>query len=228
MHTSDVPPTRKSISALGDVNPAGPHQRLTYSGSLQAFHTSSTGESKMRVTTTSNVWIWSFVSSPCMVANPFLSAYLAGERPAGDIDERTGDSAGLLRGQERRRGRDFGQPRRAARHPHLIQALDQALEGSLVLELTVDRGELLLRKRLGESGRPDAHYAHALWPDLRRQVADEGVGRCVGGAGAAHHRASVSGSAVQREDDAGSLFDHATRRNPRRDEVAAEAVYHGT
>src|SRR5918994_1813429 len=192
MHTSEAPPTRKSISALGEVNPAGPHHRVTYAGSLQAFHTSSTGESKMRVTTTSNVWVWSFVSSPCMVANPFLSAYLAGERPAGDIDKRTGDSAGLLRGQERRRGRDFGQPRRAVRHPHLIQALDQALEGSLLSELAVYRGELLPRKRLGESGRPDAHYAHATGPDLRRQVADEGVGSRVGGAGAGHHWASVA------------------------------------
>src|SRR5918999_647461 len=228
MHTSDAPPTRKSISALGDVNPAGPHQRLTYSGSLQAFHTSSTGASKMRVTTTSNVWIWSFVSSPCMVVNPFLSAYLARERPAGDIDERPRYGAGLLRGQERRRGRDFTQLGRAARHPHLIQALDQALEGPLVLELTVDRGELLLRKRLGESGRPDAHYAHTTGPDLRRQVADEGVGSRVGGAGAAHHGASVGRPAVQCKDDPRSLLDHATRCRPRREEVAAEAVDHGT
>jgi hypothetical protein len=30
--------------------------------------------------------------------------YLAGERPAGDIVERAGDGASLLRGQERRRG----------------------------------------------------------------------------------------------------------------------------
>src|SRR5215210_7876656 len=130
MHTSDAPPTRKSISALGDVNPVGPYHRVTYAGSLQAFHASSTGASKTRATT-SNVWVWSFVSSPCTVTNPFLSAYLAGERPAGDIDERTGDSAGLLRGQERRRGRNFGQLRRAERHLHLVQALDQALEGRL-------------------------------------------------------------------------------------------------
>src|ERR671912_2652918 len=104
MHTSDAPPTRKSISALGDVNPAGPHHRLTYAGSLQAFHTSSTGASKMRLTTTSNVWVFSLVSSPFTVANPFLLVNLARERPAGDIVERTGDGAGLLRGQEGRRG----------------------------------------------------------------------------------------------------------------------------
>src|SRR5829696_2368975 len=228
MHTSDTPPTRKSISALGDVNPAGLHHRVTYAGSLQAFHTSSTGASKTRATTTSNVWVWSFVSSPCTVTNPFLSAYLAGEHPAGDIDERTGDSAGLLRGQERRRGRHLGQLRRAARHPHLIKALDQALEGSLVLELAVDRGELLPRKRLGESGRPDAHYAHAAGPDLRRQVADEGVGSRVGGPGAAHHGASVGRPAVQCKDDPRSLLDHVTRCRPRRDEVAAQAVNHST
>src|SRR5215207_4797905 len=224
MHTSDAPPTRKSISALGDVNPAGPHHRVTYAGFLQAFHTSSTGASKMRLTTTSNVWAWSFVSSLCTVANPFLSALLAGEHPTGDIDERTRYGAGLLRGQERRRGRNFGQLRRAARHPHLVQALDQALEGSLVLELAVHRGELLSRKRLGESGSPDAHYANALWPDLRRQVAEEGVGSRVGGTCAAHHGASVCGAGIKREDNTRSLLDHATRCRPRRDEVAAEPL----
>src|SRR5215212_6851245 len=107
MHTSDAPPTRKSISALGEVNPVGPHHRVTYAGSLQAFHTSSTGASKTRVTTTSNVWVLSFVALPGTVTNPFLSANLAGEHPAGDVDERTGDGTGLLGGQERRRGRDF-------------------------------------------------------------------------------------------------------------------------
>src|SRR5215211_7310720 len=228
MHTSDAPPTRKSISALGDVNPVGPHHRVTYAGSLQVFQTSSTGASKTRVTTTSNVWVLRFVSLPCTVTNPFLSANLARERPAADVDERTGDGASLLGGQERRRGRNFGQPGRAARHPHLVQVLDQALEGRLVLELAVDRREFLPRKRLGKSGRPDAHYAHAAGPDLGRQIANKGVGRRVGGAGAAHHGAPVSGSAVQCEDDAGSLLDHATRRRPRRDEVAAEAVNHGT
>src|SRR5215218_6272148 len=226
--TSDEPPTRKSISALGEVNSVGPHQRITYSGSLQDFHTSSTGASKMRVMTTSNVAVLSFMSFLLTVTNPFLSAKLARERPTADVDERTGDGAGLLGGQERGRGRNFGQTGRAARHPHLVQVLDQALEGRLVLELAVDRREFLPRKRLGESGRPDAHYAHAAGPDLGRQIANKGVGRRVGGPGAAHHGASVSGSAVQCEDDAGSLLDHATRRRPRRDEVAAEAVNHGT
>src|SRR5215207_347992 len=105
MHTSDAPPTRKSISAMGEVNPVGPHHRVTYSGSLQAFHTSSTGASKTRVTTTSNVWVLS-----CTVANPFLSADLARKRSARDVDERAGDGASLLGGQERRRGCNFGQP----------------------------------------------------------------------------------------------------------------------
>src|SRR5918998_5677965 len=95
MHTSEAPPTRKSISALGDVKPVGPHHRLTYSESLQAFHTSSTGASKTRVMTTSKVWVSSFVSLPCTVINSFLSADLAGEYPAGCVDECAGDSAGL-------------------------------------------------------------------------------------------------------------------------------------
>src|SRR5215218_8927339 len=111
MHTSDAPPTRKSISALGEVNPVGPHHRVTYAGSLQAFHTSSTGASKTRVTTTSNVWGLSYLPLSYTVANPFLSGYLADERPAGDVNERAGDGASLLGGQERRSGRNFGQPR---------------------------------------------------------------------------------------------------------------------
>src|SRR5918997_6997622 len=91
MHTSDTPPTRKFISAPGDVKPAGPHHRVTYSGSLQAFHTSSTGASKTRVMTTSKVWVFPLVSLPYTVTNPFLLANLARKRPAGDVDERTGD-----------------------------------------------------------------------------------------------------------------------------------------
>ena len=55
IHASDAPPTRKSISALGEVNPAAPHHRITYSGSLQALHTSSTVASKILVTTTAKV-----------------------------------------------------------------------------------------------------------------------------------------------------------------------------
>src|SRR5215218_11207963 len=175
MHTSDAPPTRKSISALGDVNPVGPHHCVTYAGALQAFQASSTGASKTRVMMMSNVWVLSFVSLPCTLTNPFLSANLARERPAGDVDERTGDSAGLLGGQERRRGRNFCQPGRAACHPHLVQVLDKALESCLVLELAVDRGELLPRQRLGKPGRPDTHYTHALWPNLGGQIAHEGV-----------------------------------------------------
>src|SRR3712207_6783004 len=77
MHTSDAPPTRKSISALGDVNPVGPHHRITYSGSLHAFQTSSTGASSSRVTTTSNVSVISLLSLSCTDTNPFLSAVSA-------------------------------------------------------------------------------------------------------------------------------------------------------
>src|SRR4030095_3595776 len=53
MQTSDTPPTRKSILAIGQVKPVGPHQRLTCSGSVQAFHTRSTGASKTRLKTRS-------------------------------------------------------------------------------------------------------------------------------------------------------------------------------
>src|SRR5215203_2982122 len=116
MHTSDAPPTRKSISALGDLKPVGPHHRITYSGSLQAFHTSSTGASRTRVTT-SNVSVPSLVLSPDIVINPFslvaalICFMLAGEHPTGDVDERAGDGGCPIRGQERGGGRDFGQPR---------------------------------------------------------------------------------------------------------------------
>src|SRR2546428_8807768 len=47
-----TPPTRKSVWKTGVVKPRGPHQRLTCSGSVQAFQTRSCGASKMRVMTT--------------------------------------------------------------------------------------------------------------------------------------------------------------------------------
>src|SRR4051812_1651212 len=50
MHTSDVPPSRKSILALGDVKPVGPHHFIICSASLHACQTCSTGASKTRVT----------------------------------------------------------------------------------------------------------------------------------------------------------------------------------
>src|SRR5215213_6999706 len=74
MHTSDAPPTRKSISALGEVNPAGPHHLLTYSGSLQTFQTSSTGALRTRISTTSNVSAPSFVSLSNVIASFSLVA----------------------------------------------------------------------------------------------------------------------------------------------------------
>src|SRR5215208_2501528 len=76
MHTSDAPPTRKSISALGDVNSVGPHQLLTYSGSLQAFQASPIGASRTRVITTSNVSVASPLVLSFTIANPFQSAIL--------------------------------------------------------------------------------------------------------------------------------------------------------
>src|SRR5213593_2296648 len=56
MQTSDDAPSRKSIRATGEVKPVGPHQRLTYSGSFQAFQTCSTDASKTRVTTRSRTF----------------------------------------------------------------------------------------------------------------------------------------------------------------------------
>src|SRR5215203_5823784 len=72
MHTRDEPPMRKSISALGEVNPVGPHHRITWAGSFQAFQTSSTGASRTRVMTTSNVLAPPFVPFSGMVIYPFL------------------------------------------------------------------------------------------------------------------------------------------------------------
>src|SRR6476660_9539210 len=56
MQTRDEPPTRKSILATGEVKPFGPHQRMTYSGSLQTFQTRSAGALNTRVTTRSLVF----------------------------------------------------------------------------------------------------------------------------------------------------------------------------
>src|SRR5262245_43289634 len=56
MHTSETPPSRKSILATGDVKLVGPHQVLTCSASLHAFQTRSTGTSKVRVNVKSLVF----------------------------------------------------------------------------------------------------------------------------------------------------------------------------
>src|SRR5215212_909969 len=72
MHTRDEPPMRKSISALGEVNPVGPHHRSTWAGAFQAFQTSSTGASRTRLTTTSNVLAPPFVPFSNVVIYPFL------------------------------------------------------------------------------------------------------------------------------------------------------------
>src|SRR5207244_6664022 len=50
MHQRYFPPTRRSISHAGDVKPFGPHQRMTCSGSVQPYQTSSRGASKTRST----------------------------------------------------------------------------------------------------------------------------------------------------------------------------------
>src|SRR5437899_1626039 len=51
MQKRNFPPTRKSISQAGQVNPFGPHHCITYFGSVHAFHTNSRGASKTLVTT---------------------------------------------------------------------------------------------------------------------------------------------------------------------------------
>src|SRR6476620_3981680 len=50
MHTSEVPPSLKSILATGQVNLSGPHQRITNSGSVHTFQTISTGALNSRLT----------------------------------------------------------------------------------------------------------------------------------------------------------------------------------
>ena len=50
MLRSVFPPTRKSIWQTGAVKPCGPHNCITYFGSVRAFHTSSRGASNIRVT----------------------------------------------------------------------------------------------------------------------------------------------------------------------------------
>src|SRR5687768_14637932 len=56
IQTSDVPPSRKSISARGQVKPVGPHHCITISGSTHALQTCSRGASKTRVTTTFRIF----------------------------------------------------------------------------------------------------------------------------------------------------------------------------
>src|ERR1700743_1948828 len=51
----NFPPTRKSISQKGEVQPLGPHHCITYFGSVHAFQTSSRGASKTLVTTIRSV-----------------------------------------------------------------------------------------------------------------------------------------------------------------------------
>src|SRR6185312_12799563 len=45
----NFPPTRKSISQKGEVQPFGPHHCITYFGSVHAFQTNSRGASKILV-----------------------------------------------------------------------------------------------------------------------------------------------------------------------------------
>src|SRR5581483_2492022 len=47
----NFPPTRKSISQRGEVQPLGPHHCITYLGSVHAFQTNSREASKTLVIT---------------------------------------------------------------------------------------------------------------------------------------------------------------------------------
>ena len=51
MHTSETPPSRKSILAVGDVNTFGPHHFITRLGSFHTFQARSSEESNTRVNT---------------------------------------------------------------------------------------------------------------------------------------------------------------------------------
>src|SRR5450631_3527518 len=85
MDTIDLPPTRKSISALGQVNRSGPHQRITRLGSVHTFHTCSGVASKIRVTsiTFSIVFAFSFIHVVQRLARQYLPAGL--EFTAGGV-----------------------------------------------------------------------------------------------------------------------------------------------
>src|SRR5688572_14336910 len=62
MQNKNLPPSRKSILHNGEVKPVGPHQRITYSGSVHALQTSSIGASKVRVMTRSRFFTRSVAS----------------------------------------------------------------------------------------------------------------------------------------------------------------------
>src|ERR1700744_1352405 len=63
MQQRNFPPTRKSISQKGAVNPFGPHHCITYFGSVHAFQTSSRGASKTLVITIRSVSFTVFAMS---------------------------------------------------------------------------------------------------------------------------------------------------------------------
>src|SRR5689334_12883807 len=60
MQQRNFPPTRKSISQKGAVQPFGPHHCITYFGSVHAFQTNSRGASKTLVTTIRSVSLTAF------------------------------------------------------------------------------------------------------------------------------------------------------------------------
>src|SRR5450755_4705736 len=85
MQTSDVPPSRKSMLASGEVNPSGPHHCMTYSGSDQAFHTCSTEASKTQVTTRSSLFV---VCVECSLLISFLGLWSAAQKQYSTSDQK--------------------------------------------------------------------------------------------------------------------------------------------
>src|ERR1700758_5603180 len=61
MQQINFPPTRKSIWQTGAVKPFGPHNCITYFGSVHAFQTNSRGASKTLVTTIRSVSLTVFL-----------------------------------------------------------------------------------------------------------------------------------------------------------------------
>src|SRR5215469_17220404 len=72
MQQRNFPPTRKSISQKGEVNPFGPHHCITYFGSVHAFQTSSRGASKTLVITIRSISLTVFLVIPDLLLFHFL------------------------------------------------------------------------------------------------------------------------------------------------------------
>src|SRR6185437_3466747 len=70
--TNDLPPSRKSIFATGDIKCFGPHQRFTSSGSTQTCQTISTGALNIRVTSTCLAILMDYIIRViCIFSQPY-------------------------------------------------------------------------------------------------------------------------------------------------------------